>query len=275
MSKLINITPQDIEEVKAEFNEYIESGKFTDGKISFSRQIGTVIRKCTIKFTETAYLKMKMLVANSDKELAWHGIVERGDEDGKDIYCVLDILVYPQEVTGATVNTDQEEYQNWLMQQPDEIFNGIRLQGHSHVNMGTSPSAVDNSLYDRIIEQLDDDMFYIFMIVNKRDEMHIQVYDMAKNTMFETSDCDIEVSNDFGIVDFVHESESMIKTKTPAYSSAHPTSYQGYPAYYGGYYGDYYSVYGTSAGTKKSGKKKKSKPDTVASFFEDDEEDDF
>jgi hypothetical protein len=34
--------------------------------------------------------------------------------------------------------------------------------------MGTTPSGVDTNLYDQLLGQLEDDMFYIFMIWNKR-----------------------------------------------------------------------------------------------------------
>ena len=87
--------------------------------------------------------------------MAW--CAERCEE--KDTYLISDILVYPQEVTGSTVTTDQNEYEMWLMKQEDDVFNNIRMQGHSHVNMSTSPSSVDLNLYDGILSQLDSDMF--------------------------------------------------------------------------------------------------------------------
>lgn len=188
MSKIIKMTPENIAELRKDFEEALRGMKLSDGKISFTRTFGTIQRKATLQFTEIAWLKMQTLVREFDKEVAWHGIAKRGDEDGKDSYIISDILVYPQEVTGATVNTDQEKYQMWLMGHDDEVFNSIRMQGHSHVNMGTSPSSVDTSLYDRILEQLDDDMFYIFLIWNKRGDKTIKIYDLAKNVLFETSD---------------------------------------------------------------------------------------
>ena len=124
--------------------------------INFQKNIGTVKRKATVYFTELAYRKFQALVDGFNNEVAWHGLAYRGEDESKDEYYITDILVYPQEVTGATVTTDQKKYQDWLMSQEDNIFNNVRMQGHSHVNMGVSPSGVDENLYESILTQLDE-----------------------------------------------------------------------------------------------------------------------
>lgn len=149
-------------------------------------------------------------------------------DENKDEYYITDILVYPQKVTGAAVNTDQIKYQTWLMDHNDEVFNQIRMQGHSHVNMSTSPSGVDVTFYEKILNQLDEDMFYIFMVWNKKKEKTIKIYDMAKNVLFETSDVKIEVlDDDTGIEKFLKSAKEMVKNESSTYSSSH--SYNGYP----------------------------------------------
>ena len=60
-----------------------------------------------IRFTTEAWIKQCSLVQHFNTEIAWHGLV-RPIKDGYEIY---DILVYPQEVTGGTVETDQQKYQ--------------------------------------------------------------------------------------------------------------------------------------------------------------------
>lgn len=250
MSKYIKMTPECLEEVRKEFNEALSGGKFADGKISFTKTIGSVERKATVFFTELAWMKMQTLIREFDKEVAWHGVATRGDDASKDEYYISDILVYPQEVTGATVNTNQVKYQTWLMNHDDDVFNNIRMQGHSHVNMGTTPSGVDTSLYERILEQLDDDMFYIFMIWNKKKEKTIKIYDLAKNTLFETSDVTVEVLDDgTGVEKFIKDAKNMVEDKPTTYSST--PSYKGTGGYsgysgYGGYYGGYGSSYGNT-----------------------------
>ena len=214
MAKLIKITDKELERIKQEFAEAISELKMSDGKINYSKTVGTVDRKADLVFSEIAWIKMQMLISEFDKEVAWHGVAHREDGEEKDSYVVTDILVYPQEVTGATVNTDQERYQDWLYEHDDDVFNNIRLQGHSHVNMSTTPSSVDNSLYERILDQLDDDMFYIFVIWNKRGDSTIKIYDMEKNVLFETADVDVLIEDgEAGFNKFLIDAEEMVKEK--------------------------------------------------------------
>lgn len=215
MSKQIKITEDVLNEIRRDFEEALSSGKFSDGKVTFTKTLGEIDRKATVFFTEIAWLKMQTLIREFDKEVAWHGIAKRGTDDSKDEYYIEDILVYPQEVTGATVTTDQEKYQTWLMDHDDEVFNNIRMQGHSHVNMGVTPSSVDTSLYERILDQLEDDMFYIFMIWNKRGDKTVKIYDLLKNVMFDTRDITVEVMDDgSGIEGFIKQAKELVKNKS-------------------------------------------------------------
>lgn len=193
MAKIIKLTPEYIDEIRLEFEELLSSSKLADGKISFTKSFGSINRKATVYFTDIAWRKQNALIKEFDKEVAWHGIAFRGEDPTKDEYTITDIMVYPQEVTGTNVETDQSKYQTWLMMHDDDVFNNIRMQGHSHVNMGTTPSGVDTSLYERILDQLDDTMFYIFLIYNKRGEKTYKIYDLAKNVLFETADVTVTV----------------------------------------------------------------------------------
>ena len=225
MSKIIKMTEEYREQLKREFAEAILSVRCTDGKMSFTRTFDAINRKANLYFTEKAWEKMWALLREFDKEVAWHGVARRGEGDGDDYY-IEDILVYPQEVTGATVNTDQERYQEWLYQFDDDIFNNIRMQGHSHVYMTTTPSGVDITHQEKILEQLDDDMFYIFLIWNKRGEKTIKIFDLAKNTLFETSDVVVQVVEDEnGTAKFIREAKEMVKDRvyTPP-ATAKPTA---------------------------------------------------
>lgn len=140
------------------------------------------IPKIEISFSDTAWSKINAIVNYYDKELAWHGTVERTD---KGLY-VKDIYVYPQLVTSTTVESDEDKYPAWLDQLPDDVFNSIRLQGHSHVNMGVSPSAVDEDFYETLIKHLND--YYIYMIINKRGDLWFNVYDLESNLIYEKED---------------------------------------------------------------------------------------
>lgn len=258
MSKIIKMTQQNLEEIMQDFANTMKAAKLSDGKVSYTKTFGTVDRKAELFFTEMAYLKMLTLVREFDKEVAWHGVAYRDEDPNKDAYYITDILVYPQEVTGATVNTDQEKYQMWLMQHEDDVFNNIRMQGHSHVNMATNPSTVDTSLYERILDQLDEGMFYIFLIWNKRGDKTIKIYDMEKNILFETADVTVKIQEDgSGIEKFLSDAKAMVQDKKVTYGGnttygGTGYNYGGYSGGYGGYYQNGKQVPATSgASTKK------------------------
>lgn len=229
MSKIIKLTPEFIEQCRREFDEYISTARIADGKVSFTKTLNYPDRKATLFFEPDAWIKMDALVRNFDDEVAWHGVAFRGDNPNADDYYITDIIVYPQEVTGATVNTDQAEYEQWLMSFDDDVFNNIRMQGHSHVNMGVTPSGVDTTHQEKILEQLDDDMFYIFLIWNKKGDRTIKIYDLAKNVLFETADVNVKIiGENLGIDEFISEAKKMVKKKSYNYGG----TYKG-PTYIG------------------------------------------
>lgn len=209
MAHVIKITPEMIEEVKASFYASLPTMRLSEGRIDFHRNLAEIDRRAKLRFTEKAYLKMTVLVSGFDSEIGWHGLAYRSESE-PDTFIVEDILVYPQKVTSTTVSPDQIEYQNWLMTQPDEIFNNIRFQGHSHVNMAVNPSGVDTAFYDEILSQLDDSMFYIFLVINKRGDKHIRIYDMANNTFYGTKDVDVEIMNEIGIDDILADAKKKV-----------------------------------------------------------------
>lgn len=222
MSKIIRITEEYANECRKDLEELLKNAKLADGKISFTKSFSYKDdkRKATVYFTPEAWAKMVILIQEFDKEVAWHGVASRFEDADTDEYMISDILVYPQEVTGVTVNTDQEKYQMWLMQQDDEVFNNIRMQGHSHVNMSVSPSGVDLTHQEKILDQLDDDMFYIFMIWNKSFKHHTKIYDMRKNVLFETSDVDVKIlDGGIGLNEFISDAKEMVKNRTYPYTA--------------------------------------------------------
>ena len=248
MSKMIKLTPEVINECKQECADALNLIKCSDGKITYTKSLGVLDVKARVHFTESAWQKQRALIEEFNNEVAWHGVAIRDDED-KHLYHITDILVYPQEVTGATVTTDQEKYQTWLYEHDDDVFNNIRMQGHSHVNMGVSPSSVDTNLYDQILDQLDDTMFYIFMIWNKRGEKTIKIYDLRENIFFDTGDITVTIGDEATNLDeFIKEAKELVQTKT--YSQPMSTgSYYNYNhgAWKGGNYsGNNKNGYGAS-----------------------------
>lgn len=243
MSKPIFLTSEYVNVMVEEFRKNLSEAKMTDGKITFTKSFdysGADDTKAQVLFKPMAYVKMLSLLRHFDSEVAWHGTVERADDDK---FIITDIIVYPQEVTGATVNTDQEEYQKWTMTLDDACFNAMRMQGHSHVNMGTSPSSVDTNHQQQILAQLKGNDYYIFMIFNKRLEHTIKIYDYANNVMYEDKDIVVGVADEgFDDAAFLKEADKAVKRKTYTAASVQDT----YPgSYTGGYYRGRSYAYGS------------------------------
>lgn len=183
------------EEIVADFIKKLEECKTNTGKFTYTADLEKIkfAQKQVILFTPEAYLKMLTLVNNSSKEIGWHGVISVKDNKKVRVFTVEDILVFPQTVTGVTVQTDDTEYAQWLMKFDTPTYNKIRMQGHSHVNMSTTPSCTDLTYYQNILDTLGDDDYYIFMIINKKMDMTILIYDYANNIIFETKDVNMSV----------------------------------------------------------------------------------
>lgn len=253
MSKIISLTPELIaqcrteffaalEKAKQEFDQQLTQNKISGGKIDFSfgryvRSFDQADRKATVYFSELAWIKMTSLIREFSTEVAWHGIAHRDEDETKDVYYITDILVYPQKVTGGNVETDQDAYQTWLYGLSDEQFSNLRMQGHSHVNMGTTPSSVDLTQQGKILEQMRGDMFYIFMIWNKSHSKNIKIYDLKKNVLFETEDVEVKINDEIiGITKFIENAKEICKP--PVYTSSYKSPYtpQYTPTQYNGNY---------------------------------------
>lgn len=252
MSKKIKLSEQDVQELQLEFYKHLMAMKMLDGKISFNKTLPSNKdnKRATVEFSGKAFAKMTRLVAEFASEVAWHGTAFRDEQDPTKFY-IDDILVYPQKVTGSTVNTDQEKYQTWLYELEDDVFNNIRMQGHSHVNFSTSPSGVDLAHQEQIISQLEEDMFYIFMIWNKRLDRTIMIYDYANNIFYENADIDVPGME----MSFVTEAKKAVET----------SYYSGAGSWQSGYKNDTGSKKSTAYDPLADSKKKDDKPTVTPS----------
>ena len=213
MPKPIIITDEMKRKAQAEFAEILADMKMSDGKISYSKAFKYEKATAVLWLTPEAYSKTVALVTTFADEVAWHGVTTR---HGRSEFIVEDIIVYPQEVTGSTVNTDQKGYTKWLYEFDDDTFNAIRMQGHSHVNMGVSPSGVDSGHREQILGQLDADMFYIFMVWNKRLETHTLIYDMENNILYEDGDVAVKIIGDESLDVFLEDAKKKVQKKSAA-----------------------------------------------------------
>ena len=148
----------------------------------------------TVYITTQAYTKMRMLVDKTTTEIGWYGIVNKVP-GLTGVYVIEDIIVYPQKVTGATCEQLDDKMFEFEMSLTTDQVNHKRFHGHSHVNMGTTPSGVDEQFYHDILTQVTD--FFIITVTNKRNEYTTRVYDMEHNILF--TDVPISVIDDEGL----------------------------------------------------------------------------
>ena len=174
-----------------ELGKYNGNGSFN---FNFAADVAIPAEYKTIRpkvyFTPVAYLKMNALISTCNKEIAWHGYVEVLDEH---VYLITDALCYPQKVAGAAVDSDDDKYGAWLQNIPNDKIKSLRFQGHSHVNMGVSPSATDVENWHNLTKLVRDDGYYIFCIANKKGSIEFHLADKKLGVMFEPKEIDYAV----------------------------------------------------------------------------------
>ena len=208
MARPIVMTEEMKQQAQADFAATLAGVKMSDGKFSYNKSFKYENATATVWLTIEAYKKIVALVTEFPDEVGWHGTVSRPCDNE---FIIEDIFVYPQVVTGSTVNTDQEAYTNWLYALDDDTFTSVRMQGHSHVNMGVSPSGVDDKHRQQILDQLEPDMYYIFMVWNKSLSMHTLIYDMERNVLYEDRDIEVNLHGSEGMDEFLADAREKVQ----------------------------------------------------------------
>ncbi len=245
-----------------------QNAKEKEVSLVFKVDDGKDDRKATLSFSRKAWIKMYALVNNFTSEVEWHGTVERIDEF---TFLIKDILIFPHEATGSTVTTNQKEYEDWLNDLDDETFNSLRFHGHSHVDMGVFPSGVDTSYRNNVLNNFgtptpETDLFYIFLIANKKGAISAEIYDLQNNALYDTDEItiEVEIDDDEYLCEFMSEAKNAVKAKTYGFNGGSTYPVTNPPSA---------PPQGTSSGSKMTSKfKSKYSQD---SLFDDVKEDDF
>ena len=143
--------------------------------------------------------KMKEYIRQSNKEIGWLGTVVKENE----MYNILDVYLFKQEVheTTTEITTDGlNEFAMEILSQEDgmEIWNNMKMWGHSHVNMSTSPSVQDDNQMDLFTQNAND--FFIRIIANKKDEFRIDIWDYEKGVIYEKLNYIIDYGKDAELI---------------------------------------------------------------------------
>lgn len=217
MSKPIRLSDESWEELVKEMIEEMKSKRTIKGEFNYKITNPDIDRKATILFTPDAFAKMLSLIMVFDKEVGWYCTSERHGEMDDDVYIIDDVLVYPQETTGTTVDSDDEKRTEWFDSLPVETLVKIKCDCHSHVNMETTPSGTDNKDMQEVLDNLPEDGYRIFMIWNKKLEYTAKIFDMGKNVMFNTDDITVDVLG-MKIHEFLSHAKDFVKAKTFTYN---------------------------------------------------------
>lgn len=138
----------------------------------------------SVTISDLALQKMFVYTSEVTDEVGWLGTVE---DLGNNSYLISDTFLIDQEVHGTTTEISPEGLASLgeqLLAMPDgfEIWNKMQMWGHSHVNMGISPSGQD----DKQMKEFEGNgyPFFIRLICNKRGEMKLDFYNYESGLEF-------------------------------------------------------------------------------------------
>lgn len=209
-----------VKELKKEFERCLKNGEIDNNSISIKTEISIngnnskPASKAIVVFTPEVYCKIKKTVDFFKKEFAWNCLVKR-DETVENKFIVYDFIVFEQTVSAATTTTEDEQYGAFLDTLTDDQLNNLRFHGHSHVNMGVTPSGVDMNYRAGIVKGTPKNSFFIFAIVNKKGDMSMEIYDKKNNMLYGTSDINIDIDcSGKTMSDYLKECDAKVKEKT-------------------------------------------------------------
>lgn len=138
-----------------------------------------------VRFDITAWEKIQFIVDHESMEIGWFGTV---DHDPKsNTYVVTDIFITEQKRHGATceqsakgINALTSEIirdQSLSSEEKRDRLNKFNFWGHSHVNMGVSPSSEDIANAKRFAGK----DFLITGIFNKKGDVRLDFWDFKNN----------------------------------------------------------------------------------------------
>jgi hypothetical protein len=125
--------------------------------------------------------QIQYIVQASPQEVGWWGLVEKVETD----YVVTALYVPEQTVSAAETDITAETMGDLAMEvlaaglDPSKLY----YWGHSHVNMGVSPSGQDET---QVRDYLVNCPVFIRGIYNKAGASKVDIYDVEQNVCFES-----------------------------------------------------------------------------------------
>lgn len=203
-----------------------------------------------VLISREAYLDTAILVDEVETEVGWLGLVSRQGND----FLIEKIFLLKQEVSSVTTELDAgaiaELTAMVIADGGIEAANKLRFWGHSHVNMGTTPSGQDEA---QMAVFQDSCEWFVRGIFNKGGRAEISLFLWDIGIRIDDVPWEIyDAADERRVTAIRAEIAAKVKTKAYAYHSAQ----------YGGYYSGYQAVEpATTAPTPTHiGKKKDTTP---------------
>lgn len=209
-------------------------------------------KRLTVSVSLLAYQKMMYYTKECNTEVGWMGKVTKEGNT----YKVHDVYLVSQEAHGTTCELSPEALVDLSTEllMKDEDTEAIKLWGHSHVNMGTSPSGQDcNTLIDFLNEGND---WFMGVITNKKGEMTFSLYDKCKLLAISDLDYELDIANLINEKEIKEEIKQKVTKKEVQVQVINRGSYWDRYENYG------YENYGYPYGNNKKNEKEIKKEDT-------------
>ena len=136
--------------------------------------------------TSIALAKMKCYIDGCTDEIGWFFTASQDVQNSR-IYYIKDCYLFPQQVHATTTEIDNDKLTDFatklLMEENGmDIWNELRGWGHSHVNMGVSPSGQDDNQMEFFSRA--GQPFFVRIIANKKGELKIDLYNYETGVAF-------------------------------------------------------------------------------------------
>lgn len=139
-----------------------------------------------VGITSEALAKMSIYVDECSDEIGWLGTAHKNEQ--QNTILIDDVYLFDQDVHGTTTEITPEGLSQFaeelltMGEEGMEIWNNLRMWGHSHVNMGVTPSGQDNTQMNTFKEGGHE--WFIRLIANKQGEMKLDLYDYKHGIIF-------------------------------------------------------------------------------------------
>lgn len=145
-------------------------------------------------YSSKAYATLQLMMGTDHAKTTEFGFLGLVQPVGPD-YLVLDFKLIPQEKCSATYwESDDEKYPEWVAKNiPIQSRKHLRLHGHSHVNMHTSPSGVDNVQINLMSNSVSD--YFIQFICNHQMVNTINLWNKETNLIFENIEQYVKIAD--------------------------------------------------------------------------------